>query len=168
MADIWVTSDTHFQHKNIVEKYNRGSDFSTIQEHDETIIENWNSLVKPGDKVYHLGDVMFGDKSSFHKLWCRLNGKKRLVVGNHDDIKFLTLGSYFQKVVLWRQMHTFGLIFTHVPINPMVFKEGRHGGEVLNVHGHTHEAGSPEGNYRSVCLEKTDYKPVNIEDLRIK
>ena len=49
------------------------------------MIENWNSVVKKGDYVYHLGDVFFGSKETFPALWNRLNGSKRLIIGNHDD-----------------------------------------------------------------------------------
>ena len=52
--DIWIISDTHFQHENIL-KFEPTRPGSTIQEHDEALIDNWNSVVKPGDKVYHLG-----------------------------------------------------------------------------------------------------------------
>lgn len=80
MNDIWVISDTHFQHINIVEKFIPARPFKDIHHHDEMLIENWNKVVKPGDKVYHLGDVFIGNPIMFKGLWPRLNGSKRLVV----------------------------------------------------------------------------------------
>ena len=169
MSNIWVTSDTHFGHKNILHfKDSRGSpirDFHSVKEMDEYLVNNWNSVVKPGDKVYHLGDVSFGSKEDFKCLWPRLNGSKRLVVGNHDDIKFLSSGGFFKKVMMWRVFTEFGLILTHTPQHQSALT-GRRGG-LVNVHGHIHQNPSPEGPYRCVCVEQTDYTPINIEDLRV-
>ena len=165
-SDIWVTSDTHFNHVNMLSfKEADGSPvrpFQDVQEMNEVMIENWNKVVKPGDKVYHLGDVFFGSKDEFKTLWPRLNGKKRLIVGNHDDIKFLSQGNFFQKVYMWRLFKEFGLILTHVPINQDNFRVG-----AKNVHGHIHTKKSPAGPYQCVCVEQTDYTPVNIESLRV-
>ena len=89
MRDIWLISDTHFGHENILGFRHggrdgpliRGSRFSSVEEMDEAMIENWNKTVKPGDKIYHLGDVFFGPKDEFIKKWKRLNGQKRLILG---------------------------------------------------------------------------------------
>ena len=51
---------------------------------NETIIERWNSLVKPEDTVYHLGDVIMGDLEAGLPLVKSLNGKIKLTLGNHD------------------------------------------------------------------------------------
>lgn len=187
MSDIWVISDTHFNHANILTfkdsttgKLVRGDRFSSAQEMDDYMIEQWNSRVKPGDKVYHLGDVMFGDREYFQKLWPKLRGQKCLAVGNHDDIKYLSSGSFFSKVSMWFMLPEFGLLLTHVPVHPSNLRiyatEGKHAeGDVgstqktfLNVHGHIHQNPSPEGPYRNMSVEAIDYTPVNIEDLRIK
>jgi len=119
-------------------------------------------MVKPGDKVYHLGDVFFGDKGWFKTNWPRLHGRKRLVVGNHDDVKFLSSGGFFDKVLMWRKFEN--LLLTHVPVHSSTLGEGRfRGKEVLNIHGHIHQNRPPPGPYRCVCVEHTDYMPVNIE-----
>lgn len=166
MSNIWVTSDTHFNHKKILTfKEDDGTpvrDFDSVSEMNEKLIENWNSVVKPQDKIYHLGDVFFGPKEDFKGLWARLNGKKRLVVGNHDDIKFLSQGNFFQKVYMWRLFKEFGIILTHVPINQDNFRVG-----AKNVHGHVHTKPSPDGPYQCVCVEQTNYTPVNIEGLSV-
>jgi calcineurin-like phosphoesterase family protein len=192
MSDIWVISDTHFNHANILTfkdsatgKLVRGDRFSSVKEMDEFMIERWNSVVKPGDKVYHLGDVMFGDREYFQKLWPKLHGQKRLIVGNHDDIKYLSSGGFFAKVHMWRMFPEFGLVFSHVPLHKSSLK--RHwirkedhtflgywwnrykvrNKTMLNVHGHIHQNPSPCGPYRNMSVEAIDYTPVNIEDLRI-
>ena len=166
MRDIWVISDTHFGHSNILKfKADDGSpvrDFHSVEEMDEVMVQNWNSVVKQGDKVYHLGDVFFGSKDNFKTLWPRLNGSKRLVVGNHDDVKFLASGGFFQKVMLWRIFSDLGLILTHVPLREDQFR----GRVTTNVHGHIHQRQSPEGPYKCVCVEHINYTPINIEELR--
>jgi calcineurin-like phosphoesterase family protein len=169
MGNIWVISDTHFGHKNIL-TFKDSSDkpvrsFSSVEEMDDFMISQWNSVVKPGDKVYHLGDVFFGSKDSFKSLWPKLNGSKRLVVGNHDDIKFLSSGGFFKKVMMWRVFPEFGLLLTHTPQHQSALTGRRNG--LLNVHGHIHQNPSPDGPYKCVCVEQTNYTPVNIEELRV-
>lgn len=171
MRNIWVTSDTHFGHENIIKYCNRP--FSNADEMDEAILDNWNAVVKPGDKVYHLGDVCFMPRDKFQSFWPRLNGQKRLVVGNHDDIKFLSSGGFFSKVYMWRMFPEFGLLMTHVPVHRSSLKRGPTGNELdppelLNIHGHIHQNPSPDGPYECVCVEQTGYTPVNIEELRMK
>lgn len=168
MKDIWVISDTHFSHQNILKFTDKDGElvrsFDDVNHMNQTMIDNWNRVVKPGDKVYHLGDVFFGDKEKFKSLWPRLNGSKRLVVGNHDDIKFLSSGGFFQKVMMWRVFRDHGLLLTHTPQHPAALTGGRK--DLLNVHGHIHQNKSPEGPYKCVCVEQTNYTPVHIEDLR--
>lgn len=184
MRDIWVISDTHLFHNNILHFKDkdgsrvRGDRFDNVEQMNECMLENWNSVVKPGDIVYHLGDVFMGDKENFKKFWPKFNGSKRLVVGNHDDIIFLSQGGFFKKVQMWRMFPEFGLLFSHVPLQ--INSLYRYGSKddlentivepelMLNVHGHIHQNPSPEGPYRCVCVEHTDYTPVNIEELRIK
>jgi calcineurin-like phosphoesterase family protein len=184
MSNIWVISDTHFRHSNILNfiDHNTGKlvrpMFTDVDAMDEHIIERWNSVVKTGDTVYHLGDVVMGkDKLDWmNNNWSRLNGSKRLIVGNHDDIKFLVGGGFFQKVSMWRMFPEFGLMFSHVPlhINSLYRYPSKDSTEkfepeiMLNVHGHLHQNPSPEGPYRNVCVETVNYTPINIEELRIK
>ena len=169
MSNIWVISDTHFGHSNILGfKDSEGKpvrDFSSVEEMNEVMVEQWNSVVKPGDKVYHLGDVFFGSKDDFKSLWPKLNGSKRLVVGNHDDIKFLSSGGFFKKVMMWRVFTEFGLLLTHTPQHQSALTGRRTG--LLNVHGHIHQNPSPKGSYKCVCVEQVNYTPVNIEELRV-
>lgn len=163
MPDIWFISDTHFNHANII-KYCR-PEFNSVEEMNELMIENWNKVVKKGDKVYHLGDVFFGNKEEFKKLWPRLNGKKRLIVGNHDDVKFMASGGFFEKIMLWRVWNDKGFLFTHVPVHPDSIQERLVVSGGVNVHGHTHTNGSPDGPYRSVCVELNNYTPTHLEEL---
>lgn len=166
--NIWVISDTHFGHQNIIEYCNRP--FEHYREMNDYMIDRWNSVVKPGDKVYHLGDVYFGNAGRYCLQF--LNGKKRLILGNHDHGKDQELLARFEKIMVWRMFPEFGLLLTHVPIHRSgLQKTGRRGQpdfELTNVHGHIHQNSSPEGPYRNVCVEHTGYTPVNIEELRVR
>jgi calcineurin-like phosphoesterase family protein len=176
MRDIWVISDTHFQHANILtfrdgtsNELVRGNRFSTVEEMDECMMDNWNSVVKPGDKVYHLGDVMFGSKEEFLPKFKKLNGQKRLILGNHDDAKWMVKHEMFAKVDVWRMFPEFGLLLTHIPVHNSTLGEGRFkGSSMINIHGHIHQNPSPSEQHRCVCVEHIDYTPINIEELAVK
>ena len=79
--NIWVISDTHFGHANILSYSDRP--FSNVTEMDEYMVTAWNETVKDGDIVYHLGDVYFSSVGAQNLP--KLKGRKRLVLGNHDD-----------------------------------------------------------------------------------
>lgn len=78
----FFTSDTHFGHSNIIKYSSRP--FASAYEMDNTIIHNWNSVVRPGDTVYHLGDFAVGGPEA-DKYFFRLNGNILFCWGNHDN-----------------------------------------------------------------------------------
>jgi calcineurin-like phosphoesterase family protein len=171
MRNIWVTSDTHFNHEKILTFRDDTTrslirQFSSVEEMNETMIENWNKVVKPGDKVYHLGDVFFGSKDSFSEIWKRLNGSKRLIVGNHDDVPFLSSGGYFKKVSMWRVFAEHNVILSHVPLHyESLFRSKDVEIPMVNIHGHIHQNKSPNGPYINACVEVNNYTPVNLEEI---
>lgn len=162
--DIWFISDTHFKHKNILSFQDkngslfRGDLFTSVEAMDEYMIQQWNSVVKPTDRVYHLGDVGVG-KKELHSTISRLNGSKRLILGNHDNAIWLAKSGLFKKISMWRMFPEYNFILSHVPLHPSSLNN------LVNVHGHTHEKGSPGSQYRSVCVEMTDYTPVHLDTL---
>ena len=79
---VFVTSDTHFNHTNIIRFCNRP--FKNVAHMNETIISNWNRVVGPEDTVFHLGDFCLGGSAEWINVLNRLNGKKYLISGNHD------------------------------------------------------------------------------------
>jgi calcineurin-like phosphoesterase family protein len=82
--DTWIMADHHFNHKQILDfEPSRGSLSKRLgfESHEEMIIENHNLLVAPTDIVLFLGDFSFASPSIASKL----NGRKILVIGNHDD-----------------------------------------------------------------------------------
>ena len=175
MSCIFLCSDHHFSHANILTFTNAdGSkvrDFDSVEQMDETMVENHNRVVSPKDKVYFLGDVAF-NKTNL-ALVARLNGEKILIKGNHDQEKLTEYQKYFKDV---RGSHQFsGLLFTHIPVHPDSL--GRWG---TNVHGHLHTnqvmlPGRPASIYSSirvdpryycVCMEQINYTPITLEEAK--
>lgn len=82
MANVFFTSDHHFGHKLIIDFESRP--FIDVEQMNEAMIESWNSVVGPDDKVFHLGDFSFLNKEATRAIVRRLHGYKTLILGNHD------------------------------------------------------------------------------------
>ena len=80
---VWFTSDLHLGHNKPFLYEPRG--FENIQEHDNAIIENWNKIIRPNDKVYVLGDLMLNDNEAGIEKIKQLKGQIYVVRGNHDS-----------------------------------------------------------------------------------
>ena len=162
MADLFVISDTHFGHSNILSFKNpdgsRVRDFSCVEEMDQIMVDRWNAVVKPSSHVYHLGDVAM--RKEHLATVGRLNGHKRLVRGNHDIFKTRDYMKYFEEIHAVRVLD--GMLFSHIPIHPESL-----GRFAANIHGHVH--GLPQGTYGpkyyNVSVEVMDYTPISLEDL---
>ena len=162
---IFFVSDTHFFHENSLKFSDEHGalmrpGFDDVDHMNEVFVQRWNSVVSPEDKVYHLGDVSWRYGPLLDSLMSRLNGKKRLLIGNHDKIKGTNLVNHFQKVELWRPFGTEGFICSHVPIHRGSF---RGDGVVLNVHGHVHRRTLSDPDYMNVSVEVIDYTPVPMD-----
>lgn len=81
-SGIFFTSDTHFGHSKIIDYCKRP--FSSIEEHDKTLIQNWNNVVGQDDTVFHLGDFAYGNSQFVSNIIRQLNGNIILIKGNHD------------------------------------------------------------------------------------
>ncbi len=175
---IFFISDTHFGHNNIL-GFTRSDNgellrpgFANAEEMDEHMIQQWNSVVRPTDKIYHLGDVAMG-KRGLQALY-RCNGEKILIKGNHDKEKLSEYQNYFKDV---RGSHQFdGILLTHIPVHPNSLARWP-----VNVHGHLHsnrvhnighggvELASYDPIYICVSVEQLDdYTPISLEQLRAK
>jgi len=153
----WIISDTHFSHANIIKYCNRP--FKDIEEMDDAIVENWNSLVSDEDTVWHLGDFSFNGKENVEKFRKLLKGKIKIVLGNHDkrgmDFYYNAgFDAVYDQPVLVDDF----FILSHSPVqwisNDMPF---------ANFFGHVHD--SPL--YKTVtprsfcaCVERHGYHPV--------
>lgn len=172
----WFISDTHFGHENIIRYCNRP--FRHADEMDEFMVQEWNKLVKPEDHITHLGDVTMNrggrpQQEAFIRLMSRLNGHKRLHLGNHDHFPVkVYLEAGFEKVyATWRDDS--GILFSHIPVHPLSI-----GSAQANVHGHIHDhADYPPIDttnkygkkvkipYLNISVEKTGYKPIHIDQI---
>lgn len=92
----YVIADTHFGHRNIIKFESEARPFATIEDHDAELVALWNATVSKGDIVWHLGDVLFGGAA--FAILPRLNGTKKLVMGNHDRYPLTRYLEYFTKV----------------------------------------------------------------------
>lgn len=154
MANVLFISDLHLGHKNII-KYR--PEFASIEEHDQAICDNWNSIVTKRDVVYVLGDSAFtmGGLSMIGEL----NGTKLLVRGNHEGkLRTLDLLRVFDEVYGLVKYKEFWL--SHAPIHPAELR-----GKV-NIHGHVHRKTLPDSRYVNVSCEAVDYTPKPLHVIR--
>ena len=144
--------------------------FSCVEEMNETLIDRWNARIRPSDHVYHLGDVTMARGNatkSIDVIMGRLNGHKRICLGNHDQLASGWYLRHFEKVKAFHVMD--GISFSHIPIHPESLGRFK-----ANVHGHLH-AGlvmasphHPDPRYLSVCVEHTAYGPLSLEEIKAK
>jgi len=158
MKEIFFIADTHWGHKNII-GYNRPQ-FKDVYEMNDTLVENWNKVVKPKDIIWHLGDVAFGKDNLFYLAQC--NGEKRLVLGNHDTYPMTEYLQYFDKV--FGAIGYKEAILTHIPVHKQQFFRFKY-----NIHGHVHHHDpilEMEERYYNVCADHINLTPINWEDIK--
>ena len=153
-TEIWITSDTHYNHKNmcrgVSDWYLRDPnrfiestrDFQTLQEMNNALVNNINNVVGQYDILIHLGDWSFGGFDSIREFYDRLICKQiYLIVGNHDkhvkknlfDIREIFLGGVDKE----NDEYMFNkhiLHLTHYPLTS--WNKIRRGS--IHLHGHTH------------------------------
>lgn len=171
MPETWFISDTHFGHENVLKFCpSRAVLGETIEEHDEALIQRWNEMVRPEDKVYHLGDVAFGRRKQDLRWMRRLMGKIMLLRGNHDTGQ---CGQWLKFVheVLPSVTPLPGLgdvVLSHAPLHYACLTHRWS----LNVHGHMHETvvldpkkptGFADKRYMNVAVEQIDFRPVHLD-----
>jgi calcineurin-like phosphoesterase family protein len=164
MPDIFLISDTHFGHKNIC-KFTR-ADGSPLRpwddsdEMDEAMVDRWNRTVRPNDVVYHLGDVVINRRCL--NILSRLNGSKRLILGNHDIFDHGDYLPYFKRLHGSHKIDN--LLLTHIPVH----EDSVAHWVKCNVHGHIHAHDIQNGKYFNVSVEMIDYTPISLEDLKAR
>lgn len=171
MSQVRFIADLHFGHKNMAIR--RG--FKDELEHDDHIIEMWNSVVHKRDLTYVLGDITMETCKWYFRL-DQLNGRKIVVLGNHDRPSDTPeLLKYVDKVAGMIQYK--GLFLSHAPVHPMEldYRVSR------NIHGHIHEkvvtrekweSGKeiiqvPHEKYHCVSCEQVNYTPKTLDELGI-
>lgn len=80
---VYFTSDLHLGHRAIISMQNRP--FDLLEEMDRVILSNFNAVIHRNDTVYILGDICHHMKvDAANEIISGLNGKKYLLIGNHD------------------------------------------------------------------------------------
>jgi len=149
MSKVFMCSDFHFGHKRI-NKFR--TKFSSELEHQEYVIDRYNSVVGKNDKVFVLGDAAFTMESM--AAIKRLAGNKVLIRGNHDKLN--------TTVYLWAFQEVYGFLkykgcwLSHAPIHPQELRG------LFNIHGHVHNETIPDKRYFNACLENIDYTPIEF------
>lgn len=158
--NIYFTSDQHFYHKNIIRFENRP--FKNVEDMNEFMIKQWNSKVTNNDIIYHLGDFAFINKEKTKEIVSKLNGKKYIILGNHDrgrNIKYY-YDCGFDKVYDTPILIKEYFILSHEPILYNSINCPYH-----NIFGHVHSNPSvyTYTPYSTcVCVERHNYLPVSL------
>lgn len=157
--NTFFIGDTHFGHKNIItfDSTKAFRPFASIEEHDEELVKRWNSVVRDSDVVWHLGDFAFGSKHV--AIAGRLNGRKKLVLGNHDSYPSSEYLKFFEK--LYGAATIDGFILTHIPVHPDQLDRFPN-----NIHGHLHTKKINDSRYINVSAENINLTPISIDELR--
>lgn len=179
MPATFLVSDTHFGHAGVC-RFTEADGVTKIRpwtdphEMDEAMIQRWNDVVRPSDKVYHLGDVVINRKSL--PTLARLNGDKVLIRGNHDIFRDDEYREYFRELRAYHVLN--GMILSHIPLHEASL--GRFG---TNIHGHLHTgrvkkargvdartgtvlySDENDVRYHCVCVEQTNFAPILLEDV---
>lgn len=163
--EIFLCADHHFNHKKIIlnkeEKVNGWSrNFESIEEMNELLINNHNSVVKPRDIVYMLGDVC-SDEDSF-KFIKRMNGYKILVMGNNDKQQ---IKNYIRSFKDCKGVVELGeIVLTHIPVHPSQLLHKWN----FNIHGHLHSYLINDSRYLNVSVEQIKFTPINLDKAMLK
>lgn len=150
-------SDLHFGHKNCLAYDARP--FKTIEEHDEALIEKWNSVVDVNDDVWILGDISWHGAMKTVEILNRLNGIKHLCVGNHDK-KLLRCKEFrdcFIEITDYREIQIddhFGIVLSHYPIP--CFNMHYYGW--FHLYGHVHTS------FEYNMMERVKFEMENLYD----
>ena len=139
---------------------------------NEALITNWNKFISEDDRVYHLGDVVFGGFSKFTENMRdtihRLNGSKILIGGNHDYYGkgLVEYAPYFDKILGSKE---FSLsksctgILTHIPVHASQLDHRFK----FNIHGHLHSNIIDDSRYLNVSVEQFDFSPVSLDEVKL-
>jgi calcineurin-like phosphoesterase family protein len=161
MERVFMISDHHFGHKNIIDFESRP--FSSADDMTEQMIIKWNSEVEKVDKVFHLGDFSFLNMEKTAQVLSRLNGYKVLIMGNHDRGR----GRQWWLDAGFQEVYEYGIIyggFFFLTHEPMYMNKQM---PYVNIHGHIHGQKYEGKQYINVSVEHWEYVPVSFEKIRL-
>lgn len=161
---IFFIADTHFGHKNIIKYENRP--FLDTLDMDKQLISKWNQKVKANDKVFVLGDFSFYNKAKTSEICHKLNGRKTLIMGNHDTSSI----NYYRECG-FEMVSVYPIILDHfwmLSHEPLYICENM---PYANIFGHVHsnKIYSDFSNQSfCACVERIDYQPILFEEIKEK
>lgn len=160
---IYFISDLHLGHKGILRFGQRKHD--DLEAMHVAMVEAWNNTVrKEKDIVYVLGDVCFNIEDM--KWLNAMRGKKRLILGNHDQFDYGVYQKYFEKVKHFEKKYG-GMVMTHIPLHPneLVYRSWKY-----NIHGHIHDPVKDltDPRYINVNMDVVGYAPLSLDEIRSK
>jgi len=162
MQKTFFISDTHFYHKNIIEYCNRP--FKNVEEMNQTLIDNWNKVIKPEYLIFVLGDFALTGKDKTTEILSQLNGEKFLIMGNHDRRK----STKYWKEVGFNEVSKYPIClddFYWLSHEPMIMCDKSH---YINLHGHIHNNKLDSLNHYNVSVENNNNKPTDLNFLNKK
>lgn len=177
--NIFFTSDTHFYHKNIINFCKRP--FKDLQEMHSEIIRMWNETIRPNDIVFILGDIIFGGANAYEEILPQINGKKYLILGNHDYKNFTTNKcKYFEAVYdkMFIAVNDQEIILNH---EPLLCFGGQQNNRIWHLFGHVHT--TKDLNLKGSCdaqrmflmatptmydvgMDFNNYKPISFAEVK--
>lgn len=167
--NVWLTSDTHYAHKNICSATSTWDDKSgcrihnSLEEMNTQIVTDINDYVKEEDVLIHMGDVTFGGKENYQIFLNRLKCKNFIhLQGNHDhhhpdknQIDFFQFKGFkfaccHYPMLVWHQSHK------NVPL----------------AFGHVHGSNPGVGKSLDVGIEESfrrfgSYRPFNYAEFKL-
>lgn len=160
---VFLTSDTHFSHKNILLFEPNARQFASIEEMNDEMVRRWNSVVGKDDIVFHLGDFSFQGYQAISTIFPQLNGHISLLLGNHDRYRkwdWTKIG--FQDIYTVPFVLDDKFILSHEPLKDI--PEG-----MVNVYGHVHSHPSyntVDSNRICVCTERWNLTPISLKQVK--
>ena len=163
---VYFTSDQHFGHRGIIEMQKRP--FQSVEEMNAKILSNYNQKVRNNDAVYILGDICHRMRvSDANAIISKMNGKKHLLIGNHDK-KYDT--ALFESICDFRLISLNGVAVAlmHYPILSWPYKNRNS----IHLHGHVHGRSTDNEKNRKngvlrydVGVDANEFFPVSIEQI---
>lgn len=163
-------ADLHFD-DDAVNKLMDKRGFDNIEDMNEYMIAQWNSVVQKRDEVVILGDfIMSKDVKRAKEIILRLNGKKFMVLGNHDHVLRKTTfdTTLFKKMSDYMELHDNNrkVICSHYPVMCYNRQYDLVNGKAHSymLHGHIHATKDQEYVDRFVLDSRKRTRMVTTKD----
>lgn len=162
---IWFIGDLHLGHRNIIKYCSRP--FDDVNQMNEILIQNWNKKIGVEDRVFVLGDFALCGKDKIVEFGQQLNGRKILILGNHEGASLKTYYEAGFEMVYKYPIYFNNWILSHMP-QPNC--------PCVNIHGHLHQINvddcldfeKGEKPYINVSADKINFTPISLKEIEMK